>query len=317
MDRGPTEAPFTRSEVHFASGAERCAAWLYRPTAKPGPLPCVVMAHGFTLTRNDALPRFAEAFAREGFAALLFDYRHFGDSEGEPRELLDIARQREDYRAALAYARTLPFVDAERLVLWGFSFSGGHVLAVGEQDADVAAVVSIAPFVNGLANLRITPLRVLLRAAGLAVLDGLRALFGRAPLYVPAVGEPGTFALLTSEEAMPGYASITSSADSRWVNRLAARLLLHVPFENPGGAAGRLGVPLFMAVANRDLTVPPEAAVRAAQRAPKLELRRYDTGHFEMYRRPDVLDDQLSFLRRRVLGILPPKSELLVEVELS
>src|SRR5215217_5664437 len=159
------DATFTRSEVRFPSGTDTLGAWLYRPEGAQGRVPCIVMAHGFTLTRNDGLPRFAEAFARAGHAALLFDYRHFGDSTGEPRQLLDIRQQREDYRAALAYARTLDFVDAERLVLWGFSFSGGHVLAVGEQDADVAAVISIAPFVSGLANLRITPLRVLLRAA--------------------------------------------------------------------------------------------------------------------------------------------------------
>ena len=316
MERSLTDGLPARSEVHFASGTDTCAAWLYAPSDTSKPVPCLVMAHGFTLTRNDTLPRFAEAFAKAGFAALLFDYRHFGDSTGEPRQLLDIQRQREDYRAAVAHARSLPFVDAERIILWGFSFSGGHVLAVGEQDARVAAVISVAPFVNGLANLRITPPGVLVKAVGLALLDGLRALFGGPPLYVPAAGAPGTFALLTAEEALPGYESITSSPDSRWRNQLAARVLLSVPFENPGGAAGRLGVPMLMQVADRDHTVPPGAAVRAGRRASKGELKHYPSGHFEMYTRPDVLDDQLSFLRRRVLGILPPRCEVLVEVDL-
>jgi len=310
------DGAFTRSEVHFPSGIDTLGAWLYRPEGAQGPVPCIVMAGGFTLTRHDGLPHFAEAFARAGHAALVFDYRHFGDSTGEPRQLLDIREQREDYRAALAYARTLDFVDPERLVLWGFSFSGGHVLAVGEQDAGVAAVMSIAPFVNGLANLRITPLRVLLKAVVLALVDAARALFGRAPLYVPAVGAPGTFALLSNPEALPGFQRLTSQPGSTWQNRLAARLLLAIPFENPGGAAARLGVPLFMAVADRDLTVPPEAAVRAARRAPRVELRRYRAGHFEMYTREDVLDDQLAFLRWRVLGIRPPVSEVIVEVDL-
>jgi uncharacterized protein len=316
MERSPTAGAVARSEVRFASGTDTCAAWLYQPADTSEPVPCVVMAHGFTLTRNDALPRFAEAFAKAGFAALVFDYRHFGDSTGEPRQLLDIQRQREDYRAAVAHARSLPFVDAERIVLWGSSLSGGHVLAVGEQDARVAAVISVAPFVNGLAILRTAPVGVLLEAVRLALVDGLRALFGRPPLYVPAVGAPGTFALFTAEEALPGYASITSGPDSRWRNQLAARVLLHLPFENPGGAAGRLGVPLLMLVADRDHTLPPRAAVRAARRASRLQLEHYPAGHFELYARPDVLEDQVAFLRRRVLGIRPPVSELLVEVEL-
>lgn len=314
MERSPTDVKPARSEVHFAAGTDTCAAWLYPPAEVAQPVPCVVMAHGFTLTRNDTLPRFAEAFAKAGFAALVFDYRHFGDSTGEPRQLLDIQRQREDYRAAVTYARALPFVDPERIVLWGFSFSGGHVLAVGEQDPRVAAVISTAPFVNGLANLRITPARVLLRGVGLALVDGVRALLGQPPVYIPAVGAPGTFAVLTAEEALPGYTAITSGPGSRWKNQLAARLLLHVPFENPGGAAGRLGVPLLMQIADRDKTVPPEAAARAGRRASKGELKHYPSGHFEMYTRPDVLEDQLDFLRRRVLGIRPPVSELLVEV---
>lgn len=311
MERLPTDESPARSEVHFASGMDTCTAWLYTPADTQKPVPCVVMAHGFTLTRNDALPRFAEAFAKAGFAALVFDYRHFGDSTGEPRQLLDIQKQREDYRAAVTRARALPFVDPERIILWGFAFSGGHVLAVGEQDPRVAAVISVAPFVNGLSSLRIT-----LGAVGLAVADGVRALFAQSPLYVPAVGAPGTLALLTAEEALPGYESITSGPGSRWRNELAARVLLHLPFENPGGAAGRLGVPLLMQIANADHCMGPAAAERAARRASKGELKHYRTGHFEMYRRPDVLEDQVDFLRRRVLGIRPPVSELLVEVDL-
>jgi uncharacterized protein len=316
MEQSLTKPPFTRSEVRFASGAESVAAWLYHPTNAQQPLPCVVMAHGFTLTRNDGLPRFAQAFAEAGFVVLLFDYRHFGDSSGEPRQLLDIGRQREDFRAALAHARSLPFVDSERLILWGFSLGGGHALSVGEQDAQVAAVISVAPFVNGLANLRLIPLWVLLRATVLALLDGLRALFGRPPLYVPAAGEPGSFALLTAEEALPGYETVTAAAGSTWRNQLAARVLLYVPFENPGGAAARLGVPLMMAVADQDQTVPVGAAVRAARRGARVELKRYAAGHFDMLTRRDVVDDQVDFLRRRILGIHPPKSEVLVEVDL-
>ena len=130
-----------REDLTFPSGEDTCAAWLYRPDGVAGPVPCVVMAHGFTATRGDRLPAYAERFAAAGLAVLLFDYRHFGDSTGAPRQLLDIGRQQADYRAAVAFARTLEGIDAQRIALFGTSFSGGHVVAVAAKDPSIAAVV--------------------------------------------------------------------------------------------------------------------------------------------------------------------------------
>jgi fermentation-respiration switch protein FrsA (DUF1100 family) len=127
-----------REDLAFASGDDTCAAWLYRPDGVAGPAPCVVMAHGFSATREDTLPSYAERFAAAGMAVLLFDYRHFGDSTGTPRQLLDIGRQQADYHAAVAFARTLDGIDAQRVGLFGTSFSGGHVVAVAAQDPSVA-----------------------------------------------------------------------------------------------------------------------------------------------------------------------------------
>ena len=93
-----------REEVRFVSGGEHCAAWLFRPSG-PGRSPCVVLGTGLACVRDQGLDRYGERFAAAGFAALAFDYRHFGDSEGEPRTLLSTRLQREDFRAALAYAR--------------------------------------------------------------------------------------------------------------------------------------------------------------------------------------------------------------------
>lgn len=87
------------------------------------------MAHGFCATRDDRLPAYAETFRDTGFAAVLFDYRHFGASIGKPRQLLDIHRRHEDDRAVVAWARRLGGIDSDRTVLWGSSFNGGHVLA--------------------------------------------------------------------------------------------------------------------------------------------------------------------------------------------
>jgi len=114
-------------DVTFRSGDADCAAWLYRPD---GATACVVMGHGLSAVRDQRLPAYAERFAAAGLAVLLFDYRHFGASAGEPRQLLDIGRQLDDWRAAIAYART----RYGRVALFGSSFAGGHVLQLASED---------------------------------------------------------------------------------------------------------------------------------------------------------------------------------------
>src|SRR5512135_852818 len=111
------------------------------------------MAHGFSATRDDGLPAYAETFCDAGFVVVLFDYRHFGASTGEPRQLLDTGRQHDDYSAVVAWARRLDGVDPDRIVLWGSSFSGGHVLAVAATDPRIAAVISQAPNTDSIASL--------------------------------------------------------------------------------------------------------------------------------------------------------------------
>ncbi len=116
-----------------------------------GRRPCVVLAHGFAGTVDSGLLPYAERFAAAGVDALAFDYRHFGSSEGEPRQLLSIPRQLEDYAAAIAFARSLEGVDPDRIVVWGSSYSGGHVVPVAVADGHVAAVISQVPGMDGRA----------------------------------------------------------------------------------------------------------------------------------------------------------------------
>jgi uncharacterized protein len=143
-----------RVDVRIPSDGEELAAYLYRPSGGDDPVPCVVMAHGFSATRDDGLPDYAEAFADAGFAVLLFDYRHFGASTGLPRQLLDIGRQQDDYRAAVQWARHAEGIDPDRIALWGSSFSGGHVLTVAAADPRIAAVIAQAPYTDSLPILR-------------------------------------------------------------------------------------------------------------------------------------------------------------------
>jgi uncharacterized protein len=268
-----------RSEVSFPSGGLACAAWLYLPAGEP-PYPCLVMAHGFAGTREVRLDAYAERFARAGIGALVFDYRHFGASPGEPRQLLDVTRQLEDWRAAIAFARARPELDAARVGLWGTSFSGGHVLTLGAEDPRLAAIVAQVPFCDPRGATR--DWRLARRLLVAALRDALRGLLGRTPYEIPVVGHPGELAVLTSPDAMSGYRALVP-AGSSWRNAVAARVLLQVPRYQPGKAASRIRSPLLVCVAEQDVLTPPGPALAAAARAPRASVRRYPCQHFEIY----------------------------------
>lgn len=289
-------------DVRIPSHGEQLAAYLYLPESRQGALPCVVMAHGFSATRDDGLPAYAEAFRDAGFAAVVFDYRHFGASTGEPRQLLDIGRQHDDYRAVIAWARRRQEIDPERIVLWGSSFSGGHVLAVAAGDPRLAAVISQAPFTDAIPALLHVPPKTAVRLTVAGLHDQLRGWRGRTPRLAAAVGEPGTLAAMTEPDAKPGFQAIVPS-NSLWRNEFAARLMLRFPFYRPGLRTPRLTMPLLVCVCDNDTTTPPGSTIKAAQKAPRGELRRYPYGHFAIYNDPKVKADQVDFLRR-VLGLI-------------
>ena len=129
-----------------------------RPTTKT-PRPAWCSDTGSGCVRRTRLDHaFARRFCDVGLTALAFDYRHFGDSEGHPRQLIDIERQLEDWRAGVAFARGLTAVDPHRVALWGTSLAGGHVVAIAATDPEIASVVSQIPFTGGVGVARRTGL---------------------------------------------------------------------------------------------------------------------------------------------------------------
>lgn len=292
----------TRDEITFPSGGEHCAGWYFRPASAPHPV--VVMAHGFGATRHAGLAPYAERFAAAGFGVLVFDYRHFGDSGGEPRQLLDIGRQLQDVRAAVEAARRLPGAEPERIALWGSSYGGGHVISAAAGDPRVAAVVAQVPFVDGVSTaLAIGPASIA-RLTVAALRDLAAAALGREPYRVPLVGAPGSLAAMTTPGAEEGYRALYPP-DVAWDDTVAARIFLAVPTYRPGRHAARIRCPLLVCVAEEDDLTPPGPAIRAARRAPKGELRRYPVGHFDLYRGEwfeRSVADQVDFLSRHLHG---------------
>jgi pimeloyl-ACP methyl ester carboxylesterase len=266
------------------------------------------MAHGFSAVREQRLDDYAERFAAAGLAVLVFDYRHFGASQGEPRQLLRIRGQLEDWRAAVAHARNLPDVDARKVAVWGSSFSGGHVVAVAAGDPAIAAVVSQAPFTDGLSAIAAGGVGQALKLTAAGLRDALAMALRREPVYLAASGPPGSVAVLTAPEAEPGFRAIDPPG-STWVNRVAGRVALAAGGYRPYAKFAKLRQPVLVAVCDRDETTPPGPAVKAAEKSPNAQLVRYPIGHFEIYVDPQfetTVADQTDFLVRNLIGERTP-----------
>ncbi|MEU5261987.1 alpha/beta fold hydrolase [Amycolatopsis sp. NPDC021455] len=309
----------TRHEVSFPVAGARCAADLYWPGTAARPMPCVVMAHGGSGTKRLGLPEYAKRFAASGLAVLVFDYRHFGDSDGSPRQVIDVREQREDYRAAVAYARTLPGIDPERIALWGTSLSGGHVLAVAADDPAIAAVVAQVPVIDGWRRGRTLAQRLdrdvlaqTLRFTAAAGRDLARWWRGEPPSLVPVVDEPGRVAAFVEPRAREVFMALGGEATG-WRNAIAPRFVFALP-RYRRGTAERLAMPLLMCLADHDLEASSRFAARIAANASLAEMRHYPAGHFDVYLPPwfdRLCTDQAKFLHDRLgtgdrAGSAPP-----------
>jgi len=148
-----------REDIEFQTADNvTLRGWFYKPShADSGlPLPCLVMAHGFSALKEMDLDTFAEHFISNlPLACLVYDNRGFGDSdtkENQPRHEIIPAQQTSDFSDAITYAQSRPDVNKDRIGIWGSSYSGGHVLWVGAVDRRVKVVLSQVPCVDGWAN---------------------------------------------------------------------------------------------------------------------------------------------------------------------
>lgn len=289
-------------DIQFISKGTICRGWLYSPNNNSTKNPCIIMAHGFGGTKELRLDAYAEAFTSAGYSVLVFDYRHFGSSDGNPRQLLSIKKQHEDWHSALAYARSLDGVDTRRIILWGTSFSGGHVAKIAVEDGDIAAVISQVPHLNGPATLHVAGMMQILKLSIAGIRDILHKTFCLNPFYIGIVGEPGELAAMTAPGEATAMEKLVPSGFNL-NNKIAARICLSVAFYSPGKLARYIKIPWLIQVSLKDATTPIYPAEIAASRASNAELIYYDVGHFAVYVQPNfekTVADQIDFLQRHV-----------------
>ncbi|KAA1176112.1 alpha/beta fold hydrolase [Marinobacter salinexigens] len=290
--------------LEFLSHGIICRGVLYTPDADAKNLPCIVMAHGFALTHDSGLAPFKEAFCDAGYAVFAFDYRHFGESDGEPRQALSPGKEIEDWLAATAFVRQLERIDADRICLWGTSFSGGLVVSAAAKDGHVQCTISQCPMMDGLASLLgvigYAGLMQGLRLTYHATTDWIRRGLGMSPNYIASAAHPGELGMMTADDCQNGYVPLLAPNAP---NKVAAGVSYAVPLFRPTSVASKVTCPALVLICDTDTVAPASAAVKAAAKMPKAEVLHYPVGHFDVYRGEPLaqsIKDQLAFLGRHL-----------------
>jgi uncharacterized protein len=104
----------------------------------------VIVQGSFTSVKEQMPRTYAERFAAQGFVALAFDYAHYGESAGEPRQLESPAEKLSDLLAAVAYLHELPFIRAVGMV--GICTSAGNGVTLAASDSHLGAFATVAAF---------------------------------------------------------------------------------------------------------------------------------------------------------------------------
>jgi fermentation-respiration switch protein FrsA (DUF1100 family) len=302
-----TNSTYSKQEVEFLINGTPVSAWLFLPEGTSSPVPCVVMAHGLGGTKNMGLENYATRFQAAGLAVLAFDYRYLGSSGGEPRQLIWIPYQLEDYAGAIEYARNLNEIDPSRIALWGTSLSGGHVFSIAANNDKIACVSAQVPLLDGTEaaeeNFKQAGLRPGLRIVGHAQRDLVRSWFGLSPHKIPIFGKPGTVALMASEDA---WGAFNELAPDDYVNESCARIGIRMDKYRPVTVFGKVRCPVLLQVCDQDTTLPKAVLEKAiVSLGPLAQVIHYPGDHFDIYRsntKGKAVDDQIAFFQRHLLS---------------
>ncbi|GJC85985.1 putative protein in traX-finO intergenic region [Colletotrichum liriopes] len=285
----------------------KIAVSIYKPDGTKQSLPTIVMGHGIGAIKAAGLSSFASEFTSEGYAAVTFDYIGFGESEGSPRNILNVTHQLQDFQDVIKWAREpeqSDLVDSSRIVAWGSSFGGMHVTALMADDHELAAGIAQCPLVDGLAGVLQIPLARSLRLATTAAADivGSYLLGAKEPQYVKLVSDGSTTAVMASQEAAEGWARLVPDHGEDWPNIIAGRSLLSIMLSRPLLQIHKSTRPYLVVLPTWDHEASLDAAEDCVRRAPLGEALRVGGGHFDLYKGGIAFEKniggQKEFLRR-------------------
>lgn len=298
--------PESRREVSFEVSGTLINAWQYMPENISIPVPCIIMSNGFGGTKDMLLESYASRFIKAGIAVLAIDYRYFGESEGEPRQLFLISKQLEDCSAAIEYARGMKNIDPDRIAMWGTSASGGYGIIIAARDKKIACVCGQCPALDSHTDGKLAVKRegiwFFLRLFMHAQRDMGRSRFGLSAHKIPIVGKPGSIAMVNAPGVMEGYSKL---AGPGFINEACTRGMLRTHGFNPVDYAKDVQCPVLLQACEKDNLVSLNSVIKTAKKLGEYaEVKKYPIGHFDIYTGENFeksVTDQITFFRKHLL----------------
>lgn len=301
----PEDEPKQKQKVRLEIEGDRIDIDLFLPDDRTEPVGCIIMSNGFGGTKGKVLDKYAMRFLEAGFATLLYDFRNFGLSEGEPRQYFSVEKQLDDLKAVIDYARSLDAIDSDKVCLWGTSGSGGYGMIIASEDKRIACTIGQCPALDKDADGKLMYEReglfFLLRLLVHAIRDKRRAKLGLSPHRIPIVGREGDLAIHRAKGAFEGYEALISPT---FKNEICARMMLETKSNNPIDFADRVDCPVLLLRCEKDNLVSEASYNKTAAILGELAtVKTYPCDHFQIYQGEYFemcINDQLMFLEKHL-----------------
>ncbi|MCA8927767.1 MAG: alpha/beta hydrolase [Alphaproteobacteria bacterium] len=286
--------------IHFYSEGHKLSGDLYLPDGlRPGEHRAgIVLCHGYTGVKDLYLPDNARVLNEAGYVVLTFDYKGWGESEGQRSRLAPYSRVA-DVQAAITYLGLQDSVDEERIGIYGTSYGGATVTWVGAVDQRVKCIVSCVGVAHGARWMRSVRhpdewVDLLARSKGdreKRVLDGESEWAERSEILLPdrqsaALAEAARKNNPNAINTLPlDYIDETLQFHPEWVvDKIAPRPILFITTDD-------------------DRLVPPEESHALYEKAgePKKLVTLNGFGHYEVYVEPafsQVMDETVAWFRQ-------------------
>ena len=287
-------------DIEFKSQGAILRGRLYLPENKSKKSPVVIMAHGFTTTINGmTADKYAERFREAGFAALLYDHRNFGISDGKPRQEINFWIQSRGYIDGIDFVSTQLEIDTTKIAIWGASLSAREAFLVGSVDERVKAIINQIPAYGSDLPSKDMNGKLYSFAKNTLAMERIKDLPHTVTEQMPIVSPDqfGRPSALTELTAYRWFIEYGGRYGTNWKN-VVSFLNIEAPEEfHIGQCAQHLKGPILMVVATNDEmngannNVTEEVFKMIKQ--PK-ELVEIDGGHFGLLYYPSSIFDKSS-----------------------